>query len=105
MAFGLSVGRCRAPFRAAAPVGLDSRGATDDAALIDRGLLIMVQMKLDFGQYDEAARMLGDASPSSPSIASRDVCDPYIRMAPETTGPVASPLDDFHQCRDGRHAG
>ena len=63
MAFGLSVGRCRARSRAAAPVGLDSRGATDDAALIDRGLLIMVQMKLDFGQYDEADHMLGYATP------------------------------------------
>ena len=63
MAFGLSVGRCRAPFRAAAPVGLDSRGATDDAALIDRGQLIMMQMKLDFGQHDETENMLGYATP------------------------------------------
>ena len=57
------MGRCRAPFPAAAPGGLDSRGATDDAALIDRGLLILVQMKLDFGQYDEAENMLGYANP------------------------------------------
>ena len=102
MAFRVSVGRRRAPFRAAAPVGLESKGATDDAALIGHPLLILVQMKLDFAQYDEAQRMLGDAAPeslSSPSIASRDVCDPYIRMAPETTGPVASPLDDQQQLR------
>lgn len=93
------------PFELRLRSALDSRGATDDAALIDRGLLIMVQMKLDFGQYDEAARMLGDASPSSPNIASRDACDPYTRMAPETTRPVASPLDDLQKSRNGRRVG
>jgi hypothetical protein len=29
------------------------------------------------------------------SIDLREVCDPYISMAPETTGPVASPEDDL----------
>ena len=99
MAFRVSVGRCRAPFRAGAPIGLDSSGVTDDAALVDRGLLILVQMKLDFGQHDETearSAMPPPESPSSPSIASRDVCDPYIRMAPQTTGPAAAPRDDFH---------
>ena len=52
MACGVPDGRRRALSRAAAPVSLDSSGGTDDAALIDRGLLILVQKELDCGQYD-----------------------------------------------------
>ena len=35
----------------------------------------------------------------SASIDFRDVCDPYIRIAPDTRGRVASPTDESEQCR------
>jgi hypothetical protein len=55
--------------RDAAPVSLDKTGGTDDSALTDRWLPILVHMKLDFGQHDEAERKLDDASPRVAAIA------------------------------------
>jgi hypothetical protein len=40
----------------------------------------------------------------SASIESADVCDPDTPMAPESTGPAASPTDDNQRCRRARQA-
>ena len=65
-------------------------------------------MKDDLGNYlrtgrasrRHVLRKSRSTARRSAGIDFREVCDPYIPMAPETRGPVASLKDDFQHCDD-----